>query len=85
MASDLPSDQTDSGADDESAETVMIPPEYFEGHDCKVGDTFKVTAKDEDGTLTLAYQEGPEQDEGPMAAMDRHFAEKGGAGTQPTY
>ena len=82
MASDLPSDQTDTGGDDESAETIMVPPEYFEGCDCKVGDTFKVTAKDEDGTVTLAYEQNP-QDEGPMAAMDRHFAKN--QGDQSTY
>lgn len=66
----------------EETHEIMVPSEYLGDHECKVGDTYKVTAKDEDG-ITLQYvgsEQEEERSEGPMEGMDRYFEEKGGGG-----
>lgn len=66
----------DQSADD--THEIMVPSEYLGDHECKVGDRYQVTAKDDDGSITLKYVGGEsEEGEGPMEGMDRYFAEKG--------
>jgi hypothetical protein len=93
MAYDNPGEETDmedspSSGDQEA--TTIIPPELTGGQKFEPGDIIelKVMSVDEDGSLTVKYNDEPEPDDA-MSAMDKHFDahsnDGGGAGSDPTY
>jgi hypothetical protein len=88
----IPAEDVESAPEEMTGEqaTTIIPPGMTGGQEFKAGDVIQleVVGVDDDGSLTVKYHEveSSPEDEGPMEAMDRHFAEKGaGPGSEPTY